>query len=34
MIGLEVLDASDVLEDNVQFEVGLDLPQHTTAGST
>ncbi|MCS3672444.1 uncharacterized protein YuzE [Salinibacter ruber] len=34
MIGLEVLGASDVLEDNVQFEVELDLPQHTTAGST
>lgn len=24
MIGLEVLDASDVLQDNVQFEVELD----------
>ena len=34
MIGLEVLDASDVLQDNVQFEVELDLPERTTAGST
>jgi hypothetical protein len=28
-----VLDASDVLQDNVQFEVELDLPERTTAGS-
>ncbi|MCS3668048.1 hypothetical protein GGP77_002291 [Salinibacter ruber] len=34
MIGLEVLGASDVLQDNVQFEVELDLPARTTAGST
>jgi len=34
MIGLEVLDASDVLQDNVQFEVELNLPQRTAADST
>ncbi len=34
MIGLEVLGASNVLQDNVQFEVELDLPERTTAGST
>jgi len=26
LIGREVLDASDVLQDNVQFEVDLDVP--------
>lgn len=26
LIGLEILDASEVLEDNVQFEVELDVP--------
>jgi hypothetical protein len=26
LIELEVLDASDVLQDNVQFEVDLDVP--------
>ena len=26
LIGLEILDASDVLQDNVQFEVELDVP--------
>ena len=42
MIGLEVLDASRQAcpdrcrgrRDNVQFEVELDLPKQTTAGST
>jgi uncharacterized protein YuzE len=26
LIGLEILDASEVLENNVQFEVKLDVP--------
>jgi uncharacterized protein YuzE len=30
LIGLEVLDASDVLQDNVQFEVDLDVPTRAT----
>ena len=30
VIGFEVLDASEVLQDNVQFEVELDLPKETT----
>ncbi|MCS3939534.1 uncharacterized protein YuzE [Salinibacter ruber] len=33
LIGLEVLDASDVLQDNVQFEVDLDVPTHATPPS-
>jgi Uncharacterized conserved small protein len=31
LIGLEILDASEVLEDNVQFEVELDLPTRSGA---
>ena len=27
LIGLEVLDASEVLQDNVQFEVDVDVPE-------
>jgi len=33
LIGLEVLDASDVLQDNVQFEVDLDVPTRATPAS-
>lgn len=33
LIGLEVLDASEVLQDNVRFEVDLDVPTRTTAAS-
>ena len=33
VIGVEVLDASDVLQDNVQFEVELDVPKRSTAPS-
>lgn len=33
LIGLEVLDASEVLGDSLQFEVELDVPKRTTAGS-
>jgi uncharacterized protein YuzE len=29
LIGLDVLDASDVLQDNVQFEVDLDVSTRT-----
>jgi uncharacterized protein YuzE len=33
LIGLEVLDASDVLQDNVQFEVDLDVPARAAPAS-
>ena len=33
LIGLEILDASEVLEDNVQFEVELDLPTRSASVS-
>ena len=33
LIGLEILDASDVLQDNVQFEVELDVPTRSASAS-
>jgi uncharacterized protein YuzE len=33
LIGLDVLDASDVLQDNVQFEVDLDVPTRVAPAS-
>lgn len=33
LIGLEVLDASEVLEDNLQFEVELDVPRRSASVS-
>jgi uncharacterized protein YuzE len=33
LIGLEILDASEVLEDNLQFEVELDVPTRSASVS-
>ena len=33
LIGLEILDASDVLQDNVQFEFELDVPTRSASVS-
>ena len=33
LIGLEILDASDVLQGNVQFEVELDVPTRSASAS-
>ena len=33
LIGLEILDASEVLQDNVQFEVELDVPTRSASVS-
>lgn len=33
LIGIEILDASEVLQDNVQFEVDLDVPARSASVS-
>jgi len=33
LIGLEILDASDVLQDDVQFEVELNVPTRSASAS-